>query len=125
MFTGLIEAVGTVVSLIEKGAQAKLILDIPFGDELSLGDSVAINGCCLTVASLDDKVRFDILAQTLKVTSLGDLQEGEKVNLERALAIGERLGGHFVQGHVDNIGIINKLSAMGQDYRLEVAIPAD
>ena len=125
MFTGLIEAVGTVVSLIEKGAQAELILDIPFGDELSLGDSVAINGCCLTVASLEDKVRFDILAQTLKVTSLGDLQEGEKVNLERALAIGERLGGHFVQGHVDNIGIISDLSPMGHDYRLEIALPAE
>lgn len=125
MFTGLIEAVGTVASLIEKGAQAELILDIPFGDELSLGDSVAINGCCLTVASLEDKVRFDILAQTLKVTSLGDLQEGEKVNLERALAIGERLGGHFVQGHVDNIGIISDLSPMGQDYRLEIALPAE
>ena len=125
MFTGLIEAIGTVVSLIEKGAQAELILDIPFGDELSLGDSVAINGCCLTVASLEDKVRFDILAQTLQVTSLGDLQEGEKVNLERALAIGERLGGHFVQGHVDNIGIISNLSPMGQDYRLEIALPAE
>jgi riboflavin synthase len=125
MFTGLIEAVGTVASLIEKGAQAELILDIPFGDELSLGDSVAINGCCLTVASLEDKVRFDILAQTLKVTSLGDLQEGEKVNLERALAIGERLGGHFVQGHVDNIGIISDLSPMGHDYRLEIALPAE
>jgi riboflavin synthase len=92
---------------------------------LSLGDSVAINGCCLTVASLEDKVRFDILAQTLKVTSLGDLQEGEKVNLERALAIGERLGGHFVQGHVDNIGIISDLSPMGHDYRLEIALPAE
>ena len=125
MFTGLIEAVGTVASLIEKGAQAELILDIPFGDELSLGDSVAINGCCLTVASLEDKVHFDILAQTLKVTSLGDLQEGEKVNLERALAIGERLGGHFVQGHVDNIGIISDLSPMGHDYRLEITLPAE
>ena len=125
MFTGLIEAVGTVASLIEKGAQAELILDIPFGDELSLGDSVAINGCCLTVASLEDKVRFDILAQTLRVTSLGDLQEGEKVNLERALAIGERLGGHFVQGHVDNIGIISDLSPMGHDYRLEITLPAE
>ena len=125
MFTGLIEAIGTVVSLIEKGAQAELILDIPFGDQLSLGDSVAINGCCLTVASLEDKVRFDLLAQTLKVTSLGNLQKGEKVNLERALAIGQRLGGHFVQGHVDSIGIITNLSPMGQDYRLEIGLPAE
>lgn len=124
MFTGLVEAIGTVVSLIEKGEQAELILDIPFSNELNLGDSVAVNGCCLTVASLDDKVRFDLLAQTLKMTSLGDLHEGEQVNLERALAVGDRLGGHFVQGHVDNTGFITDLSAMGQDYRLEIAIPA-
>lgn len=123
MFTGLVEAIGTVVSLIEKGEQASLILDIPFGTELSLGDSVAINGCCLTVASLNEQIHFDLLAQTLKITSLGDLHEGKKVNLERALKVGDRLGGHFVQGHVDSTGIITDLSAIGQDYRLEVAIP--
>ncbi|MDF1712012.1 MAG: riboflavin synthase [Akkermansiaceae bacterium] len=123
MFTGLVEATGTVVSLIEKGEQATLILDIPFADELALGDSVATNGCCLTVASLDDKVSFDLLAQTLKVTSLGGLQQGRHVNLERALAVGDRLGGHFVQGHVDDTGTITDLSPMGQDYRLEVALP--
>ncbi len=123
MFTGLVEATGTVVSLIEKGEQATLILDIPFADELALGDSVATNGCCLTVASLDDKVSFDLLAQTLKVTSLGGLQQGRHVNLERALAVGDRLGGHFVQGHVDDTGTITGLSPMGQDYRLEVALP--
>jgi riboflavin synthase len=100
-----------------------LILDIPFADELALGDSVATNGCCLTVASLDDKVSFDLLAQTLKVTSLGGLQQGRHVNLERALAVGDRLGGHFVQGHVDDTGTITDLSPMGQDYRLEVALP--
>jgi riboflavin synthase len=123
MFTGLVEATGTVVSLIEKGEQATLILDIPFAGELALGDSVATNGCCLTVASLDDKVSFDLLAQTLKVTSLGGLQQGRHVNLERALAVGDRLGGHFVQGHVDDTGTITDLSPMGQDYRLEVALP--
>ncbi|MEN8680081.1 MAG: riboflavin synthase [Akkermansiaceae bacterium] len=123
MFTGLVEATGTVVSLIEKGEQATLILDIPFADELALGDSVATNGCCLTVASLDDKVSFDLLAQTLKVTSLGGLQQGRHVNLERALAVGDRLGGHFVQGHVDDTGTITDLSPMGQDYRLEVDLP--
>ncbi|MEN8782978.1 MAG: riboflavin synthase, partial [Akkermansiaceae bacterium] len=118
MFTGLVEATGTVVSLIEKGEQATLSLDIPFAEELALGDSVATNGCCLTVASLGDKVSFDLLAQTLKVTSLGGLQPGNQVNLERALAVGDRLGGHFVQGHVDDTGTIIDLSPMGQDYRL-------
>jgi riboflavin synthase len=123
MFTGLVEATGTVVSLIEKGEQASLMLEIPFAHELALGDSVATNGCCLTVASLDENVSFDLLAQTLKVTSLGGLAKGKKVNLERALAVGDHLGGHFVQGHVDDTGTIIDLSPMGQDYRLEVALP--
>lgn len=123
MFTGLVEATGKVVSLEEKGEQASLLLDIPFADELALGDSVATNGCCLTVASLNQQVGFDLLAQTLKVTSLGELREGRLVNLERALALGDRLGGHFVQGHVDDTGEILDLSPLGQDYRLEVALP--
>lgn len=123
MFTGLVEATGTVISLIEKGEQATLILEIPFAQELALGDSVATNGCCLTVAHLGDHVTFDLLAQTLRVTSLGELSAGHPVNLERALAVGDRLGGHFVQGHVDDTGTILDLSPLGQDYRLEVALP--
>lgn len=123
MFTGLIEAQGQVISLSEKGEQASLLLNIPFADELSLGDSVAINGCCLTVASLEKHVRFDLLTQTLLVSSLGKLNTGDSVNLERALAIGDRLGGHFVQGHIDATGHITDLSAQGQDHRLEINLP--
>lgn len=125
MFTGLVEGTGRVISLTEKGEQAQLILDIPFANELALGDSVAINGCCLTVASLDEHASFDLLGQTLKVTSLGELATDKLVNLERALAVGDRLGGHFVQGHVDDIGQILDLSSDGQDYRLEVSLPTD
>lgn len=125
MFTGLVEATGRVISLTEKGDQAELILDIPFTSELALGDSVAVNGCCLTVANLGEHVSFDLLGQTLKVTSLGELSEGKLVNLERALAVGDRLGGHFVQGHVDDTGKILELLADGQDHRLEVSLPAD
>lgn len=123
MFTGLVEATGRVVSLVEKGEQATLILEIPFVSELALGDSVATNGCCLTVAALNDHVSFDLLGQTLKVTSLGGLSTGRLVNLERALAVGDRFGGHFVQGHVDDTGEILDLSSSGQDHRLEVALP--
>lgn len=123
MFTGLVEAPGRVVSLIEKGEQARLLLEIPFAVELALGDSVAVNGCCLTVAELGEDTAFDLLAQTLKLTSLGKLQAGQPVNLERALAVGDRLGGHFVQGHVDDTGTIVDLSPLGQDYRLEVSLP--
>lgn len=123
MFTGLVEATGRVISLDRNGEQASLVLDIPFASELALGDSVATNGCCLTVAQLGDYVTFDILAQTLKVTSLGELKEGSLLNLERALAVGDRLGGHFVQGHVDDTGSIADLSPLGQDYRLEITLP--
>ena len=124
MFTGLVEATGTVVSLTSLGEQAKLLLDIPFAKELALGDSVAINGCCLTVSSFQENgVTFDLLSQTLKVTSLGNLTAGSIVNLERALRVGDRLGGHFVQGHVDATGYIAAIQPFGQDHKLEISLP--
>ena len=123
MFTGLVEAVGTVTALDARGEQARLTLDVPFAGELALGDSVAVNGCCLTVADLSDNVSFDLLAQTLRVTSLGGLAKGSKVNLERAMRMGDRFGGHFVQGHVDATGIITRLEQSGQDHILGVSIP--
>ena len=126
MFTGLVEAVGTVSQLVEKGEQARLTLNLPFASELSLGDSVAVNGCCLTVTQVSVfEASFDILAQTLAVTSLGQLEAGSQVNLERALRVGDRLGGHFMQGHVDATGEILDWSAQGQDHRLEVSLPHD
>lgn len=125
MFTGLVEAVGEVISLESKGEQARLTLRLPFAGELALGDSVAVNGCCLTVADLGDGVAFDLLAQTLRVTSLGELQAGSKVNLERAMQLGDRFGGHFVQGHVDATGKITRLESSGQDHIVGVSIPPE
>ncbi len=126
MFTGLVEKLGEVVFLEEKGEQARLGVAIPFSDELALGDSVAVNGCCLTVAELGkESVVFDVLAQTLRVTSLGNLSAGGIVNLERALRMGDRLGGHFVQGHVDAVGKIVSLDANGQDHVVEVSLPEE
>ncbi|MFD2256210.1 riboflavin synthase [Luteolibacter algae] len=123
MFTGLVEALGRVVSKETLGEQAKLCVEIPFAGELALGDSVAINGCCLTVAELKSReVVFDVLAQTLRITSLGALQAGSVVNLERALRVGDRLGGHFVQGHVDAVGRILALEKNGQDLIVEVSL---
>lgn len=125
MFTGLVEATGTVAALESKGEQARLVLEIPFADELTLGDSVAINGCCLTVADLTtDGIAFDLLAQTLRVTSLGQLVTGSTVNLERAMMVGERFGGHFVQGHVDGVGVVTRLEASGQDHIVGVSLPS-
>jgi len=126
MFTGLVEALGEVDFLEEKGAQARLGISIPFAGELALGDSVAVNGCCLTVAEISDSgVAFDVLAQTLRVTSLGKLSAGSVVNLERALRVGDRLGGHFVQGHVDAVGGIVSLEEDGQDHVVEVSLPEE
>lgn len=123
MFTGLIESTGRTVSLETRGQQARLTIEAPFSEQATSGDSVAVNGCCLTVVEQDDQtLAFDILTQTLEVTSLGALSPGALVNLERALRADDRLGGHFVQGHVDTTGIIKDLSPQGQDHRYEVSL---
>jgi riboflavin synthase len=100
-------------------------VEIPFADDLKLGDSVANNGCCLTVADLPapGQASFDLLTQTLRVTSLGELSPGSTVNLERAMSAGDRFGGHFVQGHVDATGTIIRLDPSGQDHIVEVSLP--
>lgn len=126
MFTGLVESTARVVSLETRGEQARLTLDLPFQSELALGDSVAVNGCCLTVAELGPEgTGFDLLMQTLAVTSLGALEAGSIVNVERAMAATARFGGHFVQGHVDATGVITALEPHGQDHRLEVSLPPE
>ena len=126
MFTGLIEAVGSVVSLETCGEQARLSLAIPFANELAAGDSVAVNGCCLTVAELlPHGVTFDLLASTLRVTALGGLDSGSKVNLERAMRADGRFGGHFVQGHVDATGTILRIDPNGRDHIVTVALPPE
>ncbi len=126
MFTGLVETVGTVASIECRGEQARLTVELPFAGELKLGDSVAVNGCCLTVADLTtSSASFDLLAQTLRVTSLGGLAAGSIVNLERAMQIGDRFGGHFVQGHVDATGSITRLEASGQDHILGISLPPE
>ena len=126
MFTGLVEAQGTVCDLQLLGEQARLKLELPFAGELALGDSVAVNGCCLTVAGHDEATAsFDLLAQTLRVTSLGSLVIGSRVNLERAMQVGGRFGGHFVQGHVDATGTITRLEASGQDHIMAIALPPE
>ncbi|HCC20280.1 MAG TPA: riboflavin synthase [Verrucomicrobiales bacterium] len=126
MFTGLIEATGTVRSIELRGDQARLVVAVAFAGELTDGESVAVNGCCLTVTESDENsASFDVLKQTLDVTSLGSLSNGSLVNLERAMRADGRFGGHFVQGHVDATGKILDFSEHGQDHRLEIALPED
>lgn len=124
MFTGIVEFTGKVVLLDQTDAGGRLEIAMPFAAELALGDSVAINGCCLTVTSADidsGAVSFDLLQETLRLTNLGDLQTGDPVNLERALRADARLGGHFVQGHIDATAELLDYSPDGQDHRLEIA----
>ena len=117
MFTGLIEAVGKVAGLSGGGESARLRVDAgALADGLAVGDSVAVEGACLTVAEVSGgAAEFDVSTETLRRTTLGDLRPGDGVNLERALRVGDRLGGHFVLGHVDCVGTMAaKRQAPGQ-----------
>jgi len=123
MFTGLVESIGTVRLLEQRGDAARLVLDAPFAAELALGESVAVNGCCLTVTGKEDGISFDLLVQTLNCTNLGDLRPGARVNLERALRADGRFGGHFVQGHVDTTAVVLSSEPKGSDRNIEITIP--
>jgi riboflavin synthase len=129
MFTGLVETTASVASLVPRAGGARLTLRIgPIAAEVREGDSIAVNGCCLTATDIDagaQSIAFDLLEQTLRVTNLGDLQPGDEVNIERALRAGDRLGGHFVQGHVDATAEILYWGLDGTDYRLTLALPPE
>src|SRR5437764_1509011 len=125
MFTGLIEEVGTVVTLRAAGHATELELLAPrLAEQVRIGDSVAVNGCCLTVARKDgEKLSFDILKESLDRTNLGALRSESRVNLELALVAGARFGGHFVQGHVDCAAPILAVEEKNADLRLEIQLP--
>ena len=127
MFTGLIEEVGSVVSLHASGARAELQLAAPkLAAKVSIGDSVSVNGCCLTVTTIrDEQLTFDLLKETLDRTNLKKLSKGSRVNLERAVAAGSPMGGHFVQGHIDCTARVISFEQSEDDYRLEVELSAD
>jgi riboflavin synthase len=123
MFTGLIEAVGRVTAVLPLGAGRRLIVESAL-DDSETGESVAVNGVCLTrVGPPGTALAFDVSPETLSVTALVDVTVGSDVNLERALAAGARLGGHFVQGHVDATGRIAGLQAEGSFWRLTIDYP--
>lgn len=125
MFTGLVTAVGSVVSLSKSAKTARLKLSAPLAD-VALGDSIAINGVCLTVSSFEGSgFVFDISDATLKHTNLGGLKTGDIVNLEPALRASGKLGGHFVTGHVDAVGKIRKIAREGELIKIEISVPAD
>jgi len=122
VFTGIVEAVGEIVAIDATDDLTHLSVAAPgIASEAEVGDSVAVNGACLTVtAALGDTLRFDAIQETLDKTSLGALSVGSRVNLERALLAGGRLDGHIVQGHVDGVGLVSGLERSGDDVRLFV-----
>jgi riboflavin synthase len=125
MFTGLIESVGRVgaLSRTERGIRMRVETDL--APELSLGDSLATSGVCLTVVDQTSRdVAMDVSPETLRVTTLGELETGSLVNLERPMRADGRFGGHIVQGHVDGTGILTAIEPEGEFYRLVVAYPA-
>ena len=127
MFTGIVEEAGRVVSFRpEAEAWALVVAADTVRQDAALGDSIAINGCCLTIVELGEgTLRFDVLEETKRLTNFGAFREGSFVNLERSLRFGGKVGGHFVTGHIDTTGEIVTFEPRGKDHYLRVRVPGD
>ena len=127
MFTGLVEEVGTVQSILKGTQSAKIIIKAQkILENVQLGESIATNGVCLTVTDFTShSFAVDVMAETIRKTNLKNLVSGSKVNLERALRLGDRLGGHLVSGHIDGIGIINDFNKEDNAVWVSIAAPTD
>jgi|SRR5690625_447012 len=126
MFTGLVEDIGTLRSRQRHGEEERLeiVTNLPT-DTFVLGESIAVNGCCLTVTSITpDSFTADASSETMRVTSLARVAVGDGVHLERAMPVNGRLGGHIVQGHVDGVGQIERIVKDGKSWQIYVQIPA-
>ena len=127
MFTGIIEAMGKVTNIVNGPDSAQLTIESTgFFSDIKLGDSIAVNGCCLTaVTNTADQFTVDVMKQTLALTNIGSLEIGSVVNLEKAMKVSDRLGGHIVQGHVDSTATLAAIN-QGEDwYELVFNVPAD
>ncbi len=127
MFTGIVEKALPLMALAKRGAAARISLDLrELAEGVRLGDSIALNGVCLTVSGLSGAVAvFDAVEETLSRTTLGDLKAGDLVNVERSLRVGDRLGGHFVQGHVDGVGTVRRREQQGTQWLFRFTVPQD
>jgi len=127
MFTGIVEETGSVISFVEGANAWRLVLEAQkVTQDLQMGDSVAVNGCCLTtVAFAEDRIEFDLLAESVRLTSIGGVGVGGKVNLERALLPSTRMGGHFVSGHVDGTGLVEVIEPRGKDFYFRIKPPKE
>jgi len=127
MFTGIIETVGTVTEVLDRSTTRRLTIESPaLAESLRVGESVSVDGACLTVAGLDgDRFHLDVIGTTLARTIAGGYAEGSRVNLERALRSDGRLDGHFVQGHVDGVGHLEHVVRDGEYWQMDFRIPDD
>jgi len=127
VFTGIIEHVGTIESLDLRRDGGRIAIQAPtVAPSLAVSNSIAINGCCLTVVSRDtERFSADLSGETLSKTSFRELKPGARVNLEQPLTAGKEFGGHFVLGHIDNVGRVTHLTAEGENWRLGVQVPED
>ncbi|MFB3884356.1 MAG: riboflavin synthase [Thermodesulfobacteriota bacterium] len=125
MFTGIIEDKGKVIRVEPKGRGKKMTLELPIDlTEVQLGDSININGVCLTVVEKGGRrVAVDLSSETLQKSALGEMKEGDQVNFERALRPSDRMGGHIVTGHIDGIGVISERRKEGDFIQLKIGIP--
>jgi riboflavin synthase len=128
MFTGIIQAVGRVSRIVEKGGDVELVIaaeGLALGD-VAIGDSIAVSGCCLTVTNKNrDSFSADVSRETLAVTTLASWRAEHRVNLEKALCAGQALGGHYVTGHVDGIGKVTRVAPDARSHRLEFEAPIE
>lgn len=126
MFTGIIQAIGTVQAMEPRGDDKRIAIEAGKLDlsRVALGDSIAVSGVCLTVVERRGQVfHADVSLETLSRTILGDLSPGTRVNLEPALTLSDRLGGHLVSGHVDGVGVVRALSDVGRSRRIDIEVP--
>ena len=127
MFTGIIENLGTIDALQLTGGGGRVAVEAPaLSGKLSVSSSIAVNGCCLTIVTVDgNKFSADLSLETLQKTSFRSLKPGASVNLEQPLTAGEEFGGHFVLGHVDGVGRVTELTPHGNGWRYAVEVPAE
>jgi riboflavin synthase len=126
MFTGIVQGTGTVTSIVEGTTIRTIVLSLPNVENLAIGASVAINGVCLTATKIEhQEVHFDVIQETLTRTTLGELETGHQVNVERSLAFGDEIGGHLLSGHIMGTGLIQSINDMGEGMDLSVLVPKD
>jgi riboflavin synthase len=128
MFTGIVQSVGEIRAVTARGGDVELLLHAPLLglDAVSIGDSIAVSGCCLTVTRLErEAFAADVSNETLSVTTLGQWRPGSRVNLEKALCAGQPLGGHYVTGHVDGVAVVASISGDARSTRMQFDLPKE